>query len=141
MKKLNCILLIDDNVDDNYFHSLTIKKANAADHIKSVVTGAKAIEYLKKAKEGSSEYPIPDLIFLDINMPGLNGFEFLEKATEKKLFETRKYIIIVMLTSSLNPGDEILAKKKFAEEIKEFLNKPLTASMLKEIIEKYFTAD
>ncbi len=138
MKILNCILLIDDNEADNYFHTLAIKDASAANQIKSVTSGKEALEYLEKGREDPNLFPFPDLIFLDIKMPGLNGFEFLEKAIESKLINTGKPIIVVMLTSSLNPDDKKTAEEKFANEIKEYRNKPLTADMLKEIIEKYF---
>jgi len=138
MKKLNCILLIDDNVDDNFIHSLVIKEANAAENIKTATDGQKALEYLEKSKEDQNQNPFPDLIFLDINMPKLNGFQFLEKAKENKYFDTGKKVVLVMLTGSLNPNDEKTAKENFANEINDYKIKPLTAEILKEIIEKYF---
>jgi CheY-like chemotaxis protein len=138
MKKLNCILLIDDNLDDNFFHSLIIKEAGAAEIIKTAVNGEKALEYLEKSKGDPIQYPFPDLIFLDINMPRINGFEFLEKAREKKYFENVKPVVVVMLTSSLNPTDEKRAKEDFSDEIVDFENKPLSAKMLDEIVDKFF---
>ncbi len=138
MKKLNCILLIDDNVDDNFFHSLVINEANAAENIKTATDGQKALEYLEKSKEDQNQNPFPDLIFLDINMPKLNGFQFLEKAKANKYFDTGKKVVLVMLTGSLNPNDEKTAKENFANEINDYKIKPLTAEILKEIIEKYF---
>ena len=138
MKKLNCILLVDDNEDDNYFHTLTIQELNAAEQIKTAINGVKALEYLEKGKEDPQNFPIPDLIFLDINMPGINGFEFLEKAKQRKLIHEGVPAVVVMLTSSLNPNDEKKAKEQFSSEIKDFQNKPLTVEMLKKIIEKFF---
>lgn len=138
MKKINCILLIDDNSDDNFFHTITIEENGAAQHVKTATTGETALEYLKQAKLNMNEYPMPDLIFLDINMPGMNGFEFLEKAKNLKMFHQVKTVIIVMLTSSLNPNDEKMAKEVYANEIMEFRNKPLSTEALKEIIEKFF---
>lgn len=138
MKKLNCILLVDDNDDDNFFHSLAIKETDAAEIIKTATDGQKALEYLEKSKKDQNQNPFPDLIFLDINMPKLNGFQFLEKAKENKYLDTAKKVVIVMLTGSLNPNDEKTAKGKFANEIKDYKIKPLTAEMLKAIIEKYF---
>lgn len=138
MKKLDCILLIDDNVDDNFFHTIVINDLNAANEIKTATTGEKALTYLEKSKAGDPQFPMPDLVFLDINMPGMNGFEFLEEAKARKLITQDKPIIVVMLTSSLNPNDEKYARDKFAGDIKDYENKPLTAEMLKGMIEKYF---
>lgn len=139
MKKLETILLIDDNQDDNFFHSLVIKGVNPKIVIKTATTGDKAIEYLIQAEKGTENYPIPDLIFLDINMPGMNGFEFLEKAREQKILNENNTVVIVMLTSSLNPSDEQMAKKEFPNEINSYQNKPLTKEVLLEIIAKYFS--
>lgn len=138
MKKLKCILLIDDNSDDNFFHSLTIKRAGVTDQIKVVKSGQEALEYLKNAHIDPDNYPMPDLAFLDINMPGLNGFEFLEKAIENKYLINGKPVVVVMLTNSLNPDDEKLATEKFSREIKAYITKPLTVETLNELIEKFF---
>lgn len=140
MKKLNTILLIDDNLDDNFFHSLVIKGVNASIVIKSATTGEKAIDYLNQAQNGVEDFPIPDLIFLDINMPGMNGFEFLEKARLQKIISEDKTVVIVMLTSSLNPSDEEMAKKQFPNEINAYQNKPLTKEILNDIIVKFFSS-
>ena len=131
-KKLKCIMLVDDNPDDNFFHERVIKKNNAAEIIVAKQTGNDALEYLKSKKDDD---PHPDLIFLDINMPGMNGWEFLEeynKLDEK--FKSRA--IIVMLTTSDNPDDKM--KAKAMNVASDFKTKPLTAEMLDEIIDKYF---
>lgn len=134
MKKVNCILLIDDNVHDNFFHSIVIKEADAAKQIKTALNGEEALDYLEKAIDGHDGYILPEIIFLDINMPGMNGFEFIEKARKMNLVINNKPIAIIMLTSSLNPNDLQTAKEKFPVEIKEFKNKPLTHKMLKDVI-------
>jgi CheY-like chemotaxis protein len=137
MKKINCVLLIDDNSADNEFHKIIIRKTNVFNHIRVATNGEEALSYLIKAGEqGQSEsFPKPDLIYLDINMPRMNGFEFL--AAYKKLDEQLKSKeIIIMLTTSLNPDDQKRALNY--EEVKEFQIKPLTDKTVQETIERYF---
>ena len=137
MKKINCILLIDDSPADNEFHKIKIMKADVCNHIQIVTRGQKALEYIIKAGEPnqSESFPTPDLIYLDINMPGMNGFEFLGeyKKLDNKL---KSKVVIIMLTTSLNPDDR--EKAIATEEVTDFQNKPLTVEMLHETIEKYF---
>ncbi len=126
-------MLVDDNPDDNFFHERVIKKGNAAEIVITKTTGMEALEYLKLEK--SSKDPDPDLIFLDINMPGMNGWEFLEEYNKlDEVFKSR--VIVIMLTTSENPDDKMKAKTmKIASDFK---TKPLTQEMLDEIIDKYF---
>lgn len=137
MKKINCILLVDDDESDNFFHSLTITETGICNQIKVVTDGRHALDYLIKSRDPAlaDEFPKPELIFLDINMPRVDGFEFLEEY-EKMEEELKTGIIIFMLTTSLNPYDQERANKH--PVIREFRNKPLTTEMLKELIEKYF---
>lgn len=129
-KKLNCILLIDDNNADNYFHQIVIKQMNITERIETVTDGVEALNFLENATQGP-----PDLIFLDINMPRMNGWEFLEKY--KHLDPAKKSkTVIVMLTTSGHPKD--LEKAKESEDVKGYNVKPLSEEMLQEILEKHF---
>jgi CheY-like chemotaxis protein len=131
--KLNCILLIDDDEATNFIHEMVISQENVTDRIVAVESGQEALDFLT-TKENDS-YVQPDVIFLDINMPGMNGWEFLEKYNV--LDENQKgNAIMIMLTTSLNPDDAIKAKSYGA--IKNFLHKPLTSAMLSEVIREYF---
>ena len=128
--KLNCIMLIDDDADDNFFHQLVIDEMNITEHVEVALNGLEALDYLKSEKQ-----PRPDLVFLDINMPKMNGWEFLEE--HNKLPEEQKAnVIVIMLTTSSNPED-----KKRAEHYADataFNSKPLTKEMLTQILERYF---
>lgn len=135
MKDIKNILLIDDNIHDNYIHTFVIRNYHPEINVQSVTSGEEAIEYFQQSRLKTENYPYPDLVFLDINMPGMNGFEFLEKAREINLFDGLPTRIIIMLTSSLNPADTLRAKNHFSNEVIEFKNKPLTIELLKEIID------
>lgn len=132
-KKVNCILLIDDNPDDNYFHERVIKKNGAAEVVIAKESARKALDYLKE--KSNHERLHPDLIFLDINMPGMNGWEFLEEY--KKLDkELQSKMVIVMLTTSDSPEDKAFAESQ--NLLADFHSKPLTKEILDKILTKYY---
>ena len=123
-------MLVDDDSLDNRFHQIIIEEMGITDLIHIAQDGIEAINYLKRADSVK-----PDLIFLDINMPKMNGWEFLE--AYKVLDEGQKSkIVIMMLTTSLNPWDRTKAEKISA--ITGFQVKPLSEEMLREILQKYF---
>lgn len=133
-KKIHSILLIDDDADCNFFHEKIIRKMDLAEELHFCKNGKEAIEFLKKEENGQHAHP--DIIFLDINMPLMNGWEFMEEY--QKLNEQQKAkIVIVMLTTSLNPHDLETAKKY--KDIKGYKNKYLTQNDLRELLESYFT--
>jgi len=136
-KKLNCILLIDDDEPTNFLNRMTLEQVGCARQIRIVQSGQEALDFLmhRGKYEQVQDCPHPDLIFLDINMPAMDGWEFLEKY--RQLSATQKAsIVMIMLTTSLNPDDEQRALS--IPEINGFENKPLKADRLKEILESYF---
>lgn len=137
MKSISCILLVDDDESDNFFHTLTIKESELCQQIKVVTDGRFALDYMLQAinPENNQEFPKPDIIFLDINMPRMDGFDFLDEYI--LLDETQTSgIVIIMLTTSMNPYDMEKAMKY--KVVRDYRNKPLTTEMLEEITEKYF---
>lgn len=134
--KLNCVLLIDDDEPTNFLNRLIIEESGFADKVKTIENGREALSYLNRVKEADpSSHLKPDLIFLDINMPAMNGWEFIDKY--EKLEDHRKSkAVIVMLTTSLNPDDENKAKK--SDVISGFCHKPLTPEAFEMIIAEHF---
>ncbi len=129
-KKLNCILLIDDDADDNFYHKIIINEMNIVDKIDTAVNGIEALAYL--SKEGQTP---PDLIFLDLNMPKMNGWEFLNEYKNLSA-EQRAKVVILILSTSANPDD--IAKAKNIEAVMGFETKPLSKELLTQIIKEKF---
>ena len=123
-------MLIDDSPDDNFFHEREIKKDDPAHVVIIKDSALDALDYLKTKKD-----PHSDLIFLDINMPGMNGWKFLEEYNKLDK-ELQGQAIIIMLTTSDNSDD--LSKAQTWDIVSDFITKPLTKEMMKEITHKYF---
>jgi CheY-like chemotaxis protein len=136
--KLNCVLVIDDDEPTNFFNQLILEESGCTNHIKVVQSGQEALNYLIKGEEPGCDdnlYPGPDLILLDINMPAMNGWEFLEEY-RKLSIKHKNNIITIMLTTSLFPEDKVRAKE--ISEISGFENKPLTIEKLEKILQEHF---
>ena len=131
-RKLACIMLIDNNPDDNFYHARVIKKKDPA---KQVLVMASATEALKYLASADAQKLYPDLIFLDINMPGINGWDFMERYQTQKPLAVAP--IIIMLTTSENPDDRKRALQSGA--ITDYMTKPLTVEMLAAIDADFFS--
>jgi len=129
-KKLDCILLVDDNSDDNFFHKIILNKMDIVNRIDVVINGLEALAYLKRENQTP-----PELIFLDINMPKMNGWEFLEQYKHLDVKQKAR-VVIMILTTSANPDD--IKKAKEIEEVTGFETKPLTKEMMVEILNQHF---
>ncbi len=123
-KKYRSVMLIDDNEIDNLINQKMIESAEIAQHIYTHTGAKSAIEFLRNLEKlDLADQVLPDIIFLDIDMPLMDGFQFLDEF-EKLSLATKKKCRIVMLTSSINPQDFNRSKKYI--NVKLYLNKPLT---------------
>ncbi len=137
LKGLNCILLVDDDDVTNYLNKVVIKKSEIDVKVEVALNGVMALEYITSAGyyKKNKAFLKPELIFLDVNMPRMNGWGFLEQYN--KLDESPKAeTIIAMLTSSNNDDDINTAKDKFG--LPAYICKPLTLKKFEEIIYKFF---
>lgn len=130
MKKIKRVLLIDDDEATNFLNKVILSRSQKAEEILPFQKAEEALKYL----ENTSENEIPELIFLDINMPLMDGWEFMKRYT--RLDNSKKKSVIVMLTSSINPDDK--SRALAIKEISDYKTKPLSHTSLNEIINKFF---
>ena len=130
--KYYAVMLIDDNEIDNLINQKMIEASGITEHI-YIHTGARsAIEFLKNMEKlrVTGQNVLPELIFLDIDMPLMDGFQFLDEF-EKLETETKNHCSVVMLTSSISPAD--VNKSKKYEYVKKYINKPLSQENLENL--------
>jgi response regulator of citrate/malate metabolism len=130
------VLLIDDDKAVNFFNKHVVVKHHCFEHIHTVQSGAAGLEFLKKAAQG--EAPIPDLVFLDINMPAMNGWEFLDHF-EQMPADFRNKIKVIILSSSSNP--EHIKKSIKNYDVEDFINKPLSLDILNNVVKNHSTVE
>jgi CheY-like chemotaxis protein len=133
MSKYHSVMLIDDNEIDNLINQKMVEAARLSDYIYTHTGAKSAIEFLKNIEQlekNIAESVLPDVIFLDIDMPLMDGFQFLEEFNKLK-DTTIKKCKIIMLTSSINPQD--VSKSKKYDAVKKYLNKPLSQESLTEL--------
>ncbi|MBB6611611.1 response regulator [Pontibacter sp. Tf4] len=137
MKKISSVMLIDDDETTNYINKLTVTRAEITDELLISLDGKAALDVIQQRCEQSIACGVncvPELILLDINMPVLDGFGFLEALARLEAMQKHK-VVIAVLTTSLNPRD--VARVKDAG-VTELLNKPLTRESLLQLVNKYF---
>ncbi|MBX9732928.1 MAG: response regulator [Chitinophagaceae bacterium] len=133
MNKVKFVLVVDDDQINNFVCSRMIKLSGISDHIECVLGGQEALEVIKNA--AAKEKQLPDLLFLDINMPGMSGWDFLDQYRNLPP-EIKTGTRIFMLSSSLYKDD--IDKSSQYKEVTEYVIKPLSIEALREIERKYF---
>jgi CheY-like chemotaxis protein len=124
------VLLIDDDEDDNYYHQLILKESVSIGNIKVAESCFDALGFLA---DGNL---MPDIIFLDANMPKMKEWEFIEKYEMLYAGKLLKDPVIIMLSTSLSPKDRERASQ--IPVLNGYETKPLTLEMSERLIKKYF---
>lgn len=130
--KIHSVLLIDDSIPINYFHKIIVEKSGVALSCIAVNNGQEALDYIQTKQD--TQERLPELIFVDINMPVMNGWDFLKKFQAKHK-SVLKEVVMVMLTTSINPDDREEAKRF---DVSNYLAKPLTVEVLVDLYDSYF---
>jgi CheY-like chemotaxis protein len=121
-------MLIDEDEIDNIINQKIIESNNFSEKVLVFQTGTEALDFLRVNSKNAEN--LPDLIFLDINMPIMDGFQFLEEfeKLDSPILDKSK---IIMLSSSISPRDiDRAASNRF---VKKYLNKPLNSRYLQAI--------
>ena len=124
-----CVLFIDDDKATNFINQFLAKRSNHFEKVMVASSGKEGLEYLLKANNG--ETTSPEIIFLDINMPAMNGWDFLNNLKEQPTL-SNNIPKIYMLTSSSRKTD--INKAREYNMVKGFLTKPLTNDSLQRLV-------
>ena len=130
MKKMECVLLVDDCEVDNLINYHIISRAEITENIHVARGSMNAFNFLRR--NYSINRSLPELILVDVNMPVMGGFEF--RATLRKLFFTDNFNTSIVFLTNIDPSEISL------NDIGEFgetkvIQKPLTKEKLKRILE------
>lgn len=134
MQKLPCVLLVDDDQTTNYLNQRLLHRLGVAEKVLVAANGRQALVLLAEHCQAANAHDCPALVLLDVNMPVMNGFEFLE-AYALLPAPQRRAAVVVMLTTSLHPQDVERARQR---HIITFLSKPLTPAKVAAVLAKHF---
>ena len=126
-KKLH-VLLIDDYEPTNFLHRMILEETDLVHNISVCLTAQIGLQFLKETDS------VPDIIVLDINMPAMTGWEFLEHYQKEGY--TKNKSIILMVSSSLNPDDGVRAVDH--PLVSAYYSKPMTEENVHEVISRFF---
>lgn len=126
--KINCIALVDDDEVTNFLNKRLVESSGLFNHILTFANGKEILDYMT-----SDNAVEPNVILLDINMPVMNGFDFLEHH-QKLPNSNQADVVIAMLTTSLLDKDKIRAE---GLDINEYVEKPLSIDKLKMLLNKH----
>ncbi len=134
MPLIDTVLLIDDDEINNMICTKIISKNDFATNVVACSSARQGLKYLQDAlTEGTK--PLPTVIFLDINMPVMNGWDFLDQYKQMPGLAD-KGIVLIMLSSSSSAND--LSRAQGYPQVSDYITKPLTAAHLQHVRDRFF---
>lgn len=130
---LRNVLLVDDDKVTNLLHARLIKRSGLIDDIEIATDGLAALECLEARRD--QQTPMPELILLDINMPRMDGFEFLVEYAQRSADFNAEETMIVMVSTSVLRADQDRAEAD--ENVKGFISKPIGVEEIEGLVEQY----
>lgn len=131
MSKDLSVLIVDDDQVNNFVLKNVIERSFANSKVEIKINGKEGLNYLHKLD--SEGKPFPKILLIDIYMPVLNGFEFLD--AYEKYFQDKYDSVIFMISSSLSKEDQV--KANGYKSVKGYITKPLINNNIEFIVEKY----
>lgn len=127
--KVKSVLLIDDDKECLFLHKYALRESKYIEHIEVAMNGEEALEFIREtiAANGS----LPEIVFVDINMPVMDGWEFMEEFDALPVHVKSK-MNVVMLSTSVNPDDELRATTN--SNVWRYCQKNLTSHQVTELV-------
>lgn len=135
MHKLAKVLLVDDDQLVTFLNTQLLKQFVAVEQLLVAHNGVEALQRLEQTCDGSDASAEPTLVLLDLNMPVMNGIEFLEAYRQHPLAQKCRLVIVVLTTSEYSRDLERVKALRVAADI---LTKPLTQEKVETILRRHF---
>lgn len=135
---LDLILCVDDDPITLMLCKMVIAKSSFATEIITAQNGEEALNYfddLKLNNLGAEIKKYPSLVFLDLNMPVMDGWEFLDHFSKEEYTTAFKNTKIIVLSSTIDPND--IQKSKTYPMVLDFLSKPITKEIIEHLKERF----
>ncbi|NBL64149.1 response regulator [Flavobacterium sp. NST-5] len=131
---LKKILCVDDDPITLMLYKMVIAKAAFAEEIVTAKNGQEALVYYETLI-ADQNFCCPDLIFLDLNMPVMGGWEFLDNFEKEKFQRFHKNTKVIVLSSTIDPED--IEKSRQYDSVIDFMSKPITKEMLENLKNRF----
>jgi len=136
MKKVNCVLLVDDSISSIFYNKELIRlSSDDIENVHAVESGFLALDFINSLGEFKTNTLQPSIIFLDMNMPNMDGFEFLERFSQLPETKKKNTLIVILTSHSMVKNKEAI--DGYGDLIYGVLQKPLLKKNLSSVLEYY----